>query len=99
MAFSAAEPDIPFDRFPGRDPGAEMDKPLTGRVPAEAIRRTALPRLPQDVLAGFQSLEDLTGTVSDALDQLGLTGAVPASSLGPNLPTRRLEGQGVTGRH
>lgn len=76
-----------------------MDKPLTGRVPAEAIRRTALPRLPQDVLACFQSLEDLTGTVSDALDQLGLTGAVPASSLGPNLPARRLVGQAVTVRN
>lgn len=76
-----------------------MNKPLTGRVPPDAIRQTQLQRLPDAVIAGFKSLDDLTGTVSDALDQLGLVGAIPASTLGPNLPQQRMVGQAVTVRN
>ena len=76
-----------------------MSKPLTGRVAPEAIRRTALPRLPDSLLERYRQLDDLTGAVSDALDQLGLMGAVPACVLGPNLPQPRLVGQAVTVRN
>jgi len=76
-----------------------MRKPLTGRVALEAIRRGALPRLPAGVLEGFRALDDLTGTASDALDQLGLTGAIAASVLAPNLPAPRIVGQAVTVRN
>ncbi|MDB5850356.1 MAG: hypothetical protein JWP29_4108 [Rhodoferax sp.] len=78
------------------DPAA---KPLTGRVPAEAIRRTRLPRLSADVLQRYSALEDLCGTASDAMDRLGLAGAVPASVLAPNLPGARTVGQAVTVRN
>ena len=47
----------------------------------------------------YESLEDLTGTVSDSLDKLGLAGAVPASILAPTLPARRVVGQAVTVRN
>ncbi len=74
-------------------------RPLTGRVPAEAIRRTELPRLSADVLARFAAIEDLTGTVSDAMDNLGLFAAIPASVLAPTLGARRMVGQAVTVRN
>ena len=53
-------------------------KKLTGKVPREAIRTLEIPRLPQEIIAGFARLIDLTGTVSDAMDNLGLAGAIPA---------------------
>jgi len=74
-------------------------KPLTGRVPAEAIRRTELPRLPATLLARYAAIDDLTGTVSDAMDKLGLFGAIPACVLSPTLAARRLVGQAVTVRN
>ena len=61
-------------------------KPLTGRVPPDAIRLLSLPRLDPGLLRRYAALEDLSGAVSDALDQLGLQGAVPASALAPTLP-------------
>jgi regulator of RNase E activity RraA len=68
-------------------------------VPADAIRRTTLDRLPADVLQRVSRLEDLTGTLSDALDKLGLVGAVPASVLAPSLREHRLVGQALTVRN
>lgn len=74
-------------------------KPLTGRVPPEAIRRTQLPRVAPEILARYAGLDDLTGTVSDAMDNLGLSGAIPASILKPSLGPRRMVGQAVTVRN
>lgn len=76
-----------------------MPKPLTGRVPPDAIRRTDLPRLPAELRQRYTALDDLTGAVSDAMDNLGLFGAVPASTLVPTLPGTRLVGQAVTVRN
>jgi 4-hydroxy-4-methyl-2-oxoglutarate aldolase len=50
----------------------------------------------QDTLEGFRSLGDLTGTVSDVLDQLGIVGAIPASLLKPSDPTGRIVGRALT---
>jgi hypothetical protein len=55
-----------------------MAKIPLGRLPREAIRMLDLPRLPQDMLEGYRRLVDLTGTVSDAMDELGIVGVVPA---------------------
>jgi hypothetical protein len=76
-----------------------VDKTLTGRVPREAVRRMSLARLPASWLSEFSALGDLTGTVSDSLDNLGLAGAVPASLLAPTLPGKRIVGQAVTVRN
>jgi len=76
-----------------------MPKPLTGRVPPDAIRRTDLPRLPADLLRRYAAIDDLTGAVSDAMDSLGLFGAVPASTLAPTLLGKRIVGQAVTVRN
>lgn len=74
-------------------------KPLTGRVPPEAIRRSEWPRLPVALLARYAAIDDLTGTVSDAMDNLGLFGAIPASVLAPTLGQCRMVGQAVTVRN
>ena len=75
------------------------ERTLTGRVPREAIRRLEISRLTSALIERYRSLEDLTGTVSDSLDKLGLAGAVPASILAPTLPARRVVGQAVTVRN
>lgn len=74
-------------------------KKLTGKVPRDAIRMLEIPRLPKEVLAGYAQLVDLTGTVSDAMDNLGLAGAIPGSKLAPTLPGKRIVGQAVTVRN
>ena len=74
-------------------------KKPTGRVPVEAIRSMTIPRLPAPILVAFAQIEDLTCTVSDAMDNLGLRGAIAASALAPNLPHARLVGQAVTVRN
>jgi len=72
---------------------------LTGLFPPEMIRTLELPGLPPEILQGFAALEDLTGTVSDAMDTLGIPAAVPASVLRPLLPGARLAGPALTLRN
>lgn len=76
-----------------------MNKKLTGRVPPEAIRTMTISRLAPEILVRYAALEDLTGTASDAMDKLGLSGAIPASVLMPSLPGKRMVGQAVTVRN
>lgn len=75
------------------------ERTLTGRVPREAIARLDFPRLAADTLRQFAAIEDLTGTLSDSLDLVGLRGAIPAALLAPSLPGRRIVGQAVTVRN
>ena len=67
-----------------------------GKLPASAFGMLELPRLPADLLAGFRALEDLTGMASDAMDQLGIAGVVPGSTLRVTDPKARLIGQALT---
>ncbi|HEX5093573.1 MAG TPA: RraA family protein [Burkholderiales bacterium] len=73
-----------------------MERPLTGKIPRERIGTLELPRLSEDVLSGFRALEDLSGVVSDALDELGVAGAVPSTVLRPTNPAARLCGPALT---
>ena len=54
------------------------DKKTLGKLPRDAIRLLELPRLPAEIVDGFKALIDLTGTISDACDELGIVGVVPA---------------------
>jgi regulator of RNase E activity RraA len=72
---------------------------LTGKVPRERIAALSLTRLPAPLLDACRGLVDLTGTLSDAMDTLGLVGTVPAMILQPMLPGRRAVGQAVTVRN
>ena len=71
---------------------------LTGKVPAAFVH--AVERLISDeVLDGYRALDDLAGTISDALDESGLVGAVGASTLRPTINGARIVGRAVTVRN
>src|SRR5688500_16164238 len=76
-----------------------MTKVTLGRLPREAIRLLALPPVPRDIVEGYRDLVDLTGTVSDAMDELGLVGVVPASTLPPVNFGTRIVGPALTLRN
>jgi regulator of RNase E activity RraA len=76
-----------------------MAKTPLGRLPPEAIRMLELPRLPAEILVGYRTLVDLTGTVSDAMDELGIVGVVPAYVLPPVVTGTRVVGQALTVRN
>jgi 4-hydroxy-4-methyl-2-oxoglutarate aldolase len=76
-----------------------MAKQILGKLPSDAFGMLELPLLPADLLAGFRALPDLTGIVSDAMDELGIVGAVPAALLTPRDPSARLVGRALTVRN
>lgn len=77
-------------------PGHCMAKHLLGKLAAGAVGMLELPRLALETLEGFRALGDLTGTTSDALDQLGIDAVVPGSVLRPTDPGARIVGQAIT---
>jgi len=72
-----------------------MTKRTLGKLPGDAFGMLELPALPNDVLDGYRALPDLTGIASDAMDELGIVGAVPAALLTPRDPAARLVGPGA----
>src|SRR5436309_4411867 len=73
-----------------------MAKGPLGKLKPGAIGMLELPPLDASIVEGFRALEDLTGTTSDALDECGIAGAVPASLLRPTDPGARVVGQAIT---
>jgi 4-hydroxy-4-methyl-2-oxoglutarate aldolase len=73
-----------------------MAKTPLGKLKSAAIGMTEFERLPPSVLEGYRALEDLTGTTSDALDELEIDAVVPASVLKPSDPSARIVGQALT---
>jgi regulator of RNase E activity RraA len=76
-----------------------MTKQTLGKLPADAFGMLDLPPLAADIVEGFHALPDLTGMSSDAMDELGIAGAVPASVLKPTNPAARLVGRALTVRN
>jgi 4-hydroxy-4-methyl-2-oxoglutarate aldolase len=76
-----------------------MSKTTLGKLPPDAIRLTELPRLAPEILDGYRSLVDLTGTVSDACDQLGIRAVIPALRLPPVNSGKRVVGPALTVRN
>ena len=76
-----------------------MTKTILGKLAADAFGMLELPVLPPGILDGFRALPDLTGTVSDAMDELGIVGAVPAAVLRPNDPKARVVGRALIVRN
>jgi 4-hydroxy-4-methyl-2-oxoglutarate aldolase len=77
----------------------QVPKSPLGRLPREAIRMLELPRLPKEFLESYKALVDLTGTLSDAMDELGIVGVVPAYVLPPVTTGKRIVGQALTVRN
>jgi 4-hydroxy-4-methyl-2-oxoglutarate aldolase len=76
-----------------------MTKTTLGKLSADAFGMLELPAVPRDILDGYRALPDLTGTVSDAMDELGIVGAVPAAVLRPTDPRARVIGRALTVRN
>jgi len=75
------------------------EKKLTGKIAAERIRLMETPRPPAGLIARFQALGDATGIVSDIMDELGITGAVAASTLQSTIPGTCIVGPALTVRN
>jgi regulator of RNase E activity RraA len=69
---------------------------IWGGVPPENIRKIKFPRIDQKIVQEFLALDDLTGSISDVLDSLGIKGAVAGSYLSPILPGSKLAGTAIT---
>lgn len=66
----------------------------------EWVKRGEVPaRISGDIIDRFKKIDDLSSTVSDVLDQLGLLGAVGSSALAPTLPDQRIVGPAITVRN
>src|SRR5579864_1282122 len=75
---------------------AVMGKQTLGKLPLDAFGMLELPAIDAGIIDGFRGLGDLTGMTSDAMDELGIAGAVPASVLKPTNPKVRLVGRALT---
>jgi regulator of RNase E activity RraA len=69
---------------------------IWGGVPPERIARIKFPRIDRKTIDEFLALDDLTGSISDVLDTLGINGAIPASYLAPLLPGSKIAGTAIT---
>lgn len=73
-----------------------MMKTILGKLPADAFGTLELPPLPMGVVDGFRALGDLTGMASDAMDELGIVGAISSSVLKPTDAKARIVGRALT---
>ena len=75
------------------------ERKLTGKIAPERILMTALPHPDPDLIAGFRSLGDASGILSDIMDELGITGVLPASQFRPTMPGACIVGPALTVRN
>jgi len=73
------------------------ERGLTGLVDPEAVHPLA-ERVPAELIERLLAVQDLTATVSDVLDVLGIEGIAGASELRPTIPDGRVVGTAVTVR-
>ncbi|OWT62072.1 RraA family protein [Candidimonas nitroreducens] len=74
-------------------------KVLTGKIDPSRIRLTEIPHLPSEIIEGFRELGDASSAVSDALDYIGVAGAVASSTLISVIPGATLVGHALTLRN
>jgi 4-hydroxy-4-methyl-2-oxoglutarate aldolase len=56
-------------------------------------------RVPKEIINQFLKIEDITSTISDVFDSLGICGAIPCSILKPVLRGKKIVGPAVTLKH
>jgi 4-hydroxy-4-methyl-2-oxoglutarate aldolase len=83
---------------------AEYDEYLAagriwGLVDRDRIKKIKFPRVPQEVVKRYLAIDDMTTSVSDVLDSLGIEGAVPASFLRPLAAGQKCVGPAITIRN
>ena len=72
---------------------------LTGKIDPNKINRIETPRISESILQAFRDLGHCTCAVSDALDELGIPGAIPGSMLKCIIPGSHLVGLALTLRN
>lgn len=72
---------------------------IWGLVDQERIKKIKFPRVPREIVQRYYAVDDLTTSVSDVLDSLGIDGVVPASFLKPLGPGQKTVGPAVTIRN
>jgi len=72
---------------------------IWGNVPKEYIKLIKVPRVEKSIIEQFLKFDDLTSTISDVLDTIGLQTTIPASYLPPVLPGQKIVGPAVTIRN
>ncbi|MGO1561628.1 MAG: RraA family protein [Actinomycetaceae bacterium] len=72
---------------------------IWGLVPRERIRKIKFPRVPKETIDRYLAIDDLTTSVSDVLDSLGIVGTVAASHLKPIGVGQKVVGPAVTIRN
>lgn len=77
----------------------KREKRLVGRVDPSVVRMLDLPTLETGLLERYRALPDLTGCLSDAMDNLDIRGAVPGSVLRARTPGARIVGRALTLRN
>ena len=75
------------------------ERKLTGKIAPERILMRALPQPDPDLIAGFRSLGDASGILSDIMDELGITGVLPASQFRPTMAGACIVGPALTVRN
>jgi regulator of RNase E activity RraA len=75
------------------------ERKLTGKIAPERILMKALPKADPDLIAGFRSLGDASGILSDIMDELGITGVLPASRFRPTMAGACIVGPALTVRN
>jgi regulator of RNase E activity RraA len=75
------------------------EKKLTGKIAREKIRLMEVPRPDPELIAGFRSLGDASGILSDIMDELGITGVLPATQFAPTLQGSCIVGPALTVRN
>jgi regulator of RNase E activity RraA len=75
------------------------ERRLTGKIARERIRLMETPRPEPGLIDGYRSLGDASGIVSDIMDELGLTGVLPASRFRPTITGARMVGTALTVRN
>lgn len=74
-------------------------KKLTGKIAADRIRLMEVPRPDPALVEGFLSLGDCTGVISDVMDEMGIVGAIGASTLRPTIAGKVIVGPALTVRN
>jgi 4-hydroxy-4-methyl-2-oxoglutarate aldolase len=75
---------------------AKVRSKLFGLISEDRITAVDIERPPPDTLSELGRITDLTSSVSDVLDELGVGGGVPGSTLRPLSAGRRLIGPAIT---
>jgi len=69
---------------------------LMGLIPVERIVTWQILRPLKSLLQELLTYDGLTPTISDILDSMGITGAVPGSVLRPVIPGKKIAGPAIT---